>query len=185
MKRFALTALLLALIGSSGCNAPSMRSNVMANPAYDLSTMKTYAWQGKQTLVMIGVLTGAPNQPIEDNLKRIFSEAMAQKGYTRVKISDHPDFLVAFTAGAMDTATDSVHSVNRSRVYHDQAVWVQSNDYLEGGLAIMFLDPVNKATMWQGTAGDRVKPRDSKKEDGSTIKRLVDEILKTIQATTL
>ena len=182
MTRLTLTALLLTLLVSIGCSTPSMTSNILANPAYDLATMKTYAWPDKQALTMIGVLVGSSTQPMENAIKEIFGETMAKKGYRNVKLSEDPDFVVMFAAGAVDQMSMSVHSVEGNRLSRNQYVWTQMNDTLQGGLAITFLDPVSEANMWQGTAGDRVKPRESNKDDNITIKRLINEILKNLPA---
>jgi len=178
--KFCTFTLLLALLGSTGCT-PSITSETLANPAYEISTMKTYAWAPKPTLTVVGVLVGSPTAVLEKETKHIFSTAMTTKGYTLVKATQSPDFLVAFTAGAGDRITDSVHTVTRDRAYsRSTAIWSQTNDSLQGGLAISFLSPDGTKDIWKGLSSDRVTSRDAKRDDAPTLNRLIAQIMSTV-----
>jgi hypothetical protein len=178
--KFCTFILLMALLGSTGCT-PSITSETLANPAYEVSAMKTYAWAPKPTLTVVGVLVGSPTAVLEKETKRIFKEAMTTKGYSLVKATENPDFLVAFTAGAGDRATDSVHTVTRDRAYSQTtAIWSQTNDSLQGGLAITFLTPDGTTDIWKGLSSDRISPRDARQDDAPTLNRLISHIMSSV-----
>jgi hypothetical protein len=165
---------------AAGCT-PTIRSEIYPNQNYDVSGYSTYAWANDNPLTMVGVLTGSPTEQLETRLKGEFSSSLANKGYTRVKRTENPEFVVLFTAGAIDQMSRSVHKVDRTkRGYDATLIWSQTNDYLEGAVSVSFLEPESKKTIWRGSAVDRVKDRDSRKQDGSTVKRLVEEIMKHV-----
>lgn len=173
-------AFLPVLILVAGCT-PSIRSEIFPNQNYDISSHKTFAWANEHPLTVIGVLVGAPTQQLEEVLKDQFSSQLTDKGYLQVKSTENPDFVILFTAGAADQSAYSVHRVDRNKWAYDATViWSQSNDYLEGAVSVSFLDPDSEQTIWRGLAADRVRSGDSRKQDGSTVRRLVQEIMKYV-----
>jgi hypothetical protein len=165
--------LIFSLMGTAACT-PTIRSEIFPEDRYDIAGMNTYAW-GKKPLSVIGVIIGGPTEQLESVLKNELSAALADKGYTRADRAADPDIVIIFTAGAFDRMAQSVHRMD-GNFNNASVIWSQTNDYLEGGVSITFQHPETEKTMWRGMAVDRVK---SQKQDGSTVKRLIEEIMKS------
>jgi hypothetical protein len=175
-----VTAFLSILVLVAGCT-PSIRSEIYPNQNYNISDLKTFAWANDHPLSVIGVLVGSPTGQLETVLKEEVSAQLVSKGYSLVERTNNPDFVIVFTAGAMDQMTHSVHRVDRNRMAYDATVmWSQMNDSLEGAVSIELQDPASEeTTIWRGAATDRIKSKDSRKQDGSTVRRLVQELMKS------
>lgn len=180
MRLFVAT-ILTVLILMTGCT-PSIRSEIYPNQNYNLSGYKTFAWANDHPLTVVGVLVGSPTDRLETVLKEEVSSQLVEKGYSPIRRNENPDFVIVLTAGAMDQMTHSVHKVDRNRMNYDATVmWSQMNDSLQGAISVSLLDPASdETTIWRGVASDRVKSRDSRKQDGSTVRRLVQEIMKSL-----
>ena len=168
--------LLFSLIAVAACT-PTIRSEIFPDNRYDIAGMSTYAFAEKP-LSVIGVIIGGPTEQLESVLKNELSAALADKGYTLASREADPDFVIIFTAGAFDRMAQSVHRMD-GNFNNASVIWSQTNDYLQGGVSITFQEPETEKTMWRGMASDRVK---SQTQDGSTVKRLIEEIMQTFPA---
>ena len=140
--------------------------------------MKRFTWDNKQILSSLGVLFGAEHKNLEIFLKKNTRNALQDKGYQYVKASDNPQFLVSFVAGAMEEAQESHHNY---RTDLDVTVsWSQTNEYLQGGISVVFMDLTGEDIFWQGTATQRLKNSQMRKQDGSVILGLIDIIMESL-----
>lgn len=174
MMKVVLCFLVLATAVLSGCQSSNLQTRTYLKPGYEVSMLKRFTWDSKQSMSYLGVLFGAVHKNLEARLKSSTLKALSERGYMSVGTDANPQFLVSIVAGAIEQSASAEINLDNS------VTWSQTNEYLQGGISLVFKDLSRKEILWQSTATQRITKRQLQNQDGSVIFRLLENIMSNL-----
>ncbi len=175
--QFCAKLTLVFLVFVTGCT-PTLKTEYIDSPTYEVSGLKTWSWDTNQRITMIGILVGNSGDNIRSSLLSTTADELKNRGYELIEHGNNPDFLVSFLVGAANQYRTSEHRSNPSGLVQQPAIaWSQSNEYLEGGVSIILRNPTNDEIIWQGIARDKLSEREIRGMGKTTVIRLVHAIM--------
>jgi len=162
----------------TGCESPNLKSRTYVTQGYNIASMKRFTWDRELGLSTVGVLFGVESKNLELLLRRNTLDAMRDRGYQYVERSENAQFMVSFVAGAMEQRQETFQS-NRMDLDSSYS-WTQTNEFLQGGISVVLKDPAEGEIIWQGTATQRIKNHQMRKQDGSVVLGLLKIIMETL-----
>ena len=158
LGRGALMA--LVLVGFAGCSPPLQVYSAWGPGLRFSETTRTFDWapEGRETSG-----EGRPRNPNADPLIREALERyLAAKGYTKVS-GTTPDFWINYRVGR--------------KVRGDIYGTAQFSDFTEGTLALLVINPADRALIWSGSVKGRLDEAEPPDRMKITLDRAVKALL--------
>lgn len=179
MKHVFILLLFIAVL--SGCASSNLQSRTYVKPGADLTEMKRYTWAKKDSLSFLGVLYGSDHEVLAARLKAQTTKALSVQGYQHVEADMDPQFTLSIIAGAMAQTEQSATSFSEGSIHlHLDDPSSLNNEHFQGGLSLVFTDFSGEDILWQGTATQRIKNRDTGNQDDTIMVKLLGIIMTTL-----
>jgi hypothetical protein len=180
--KIVVAFILTTAVALTGCQSSNLQTTAYIKPGFDITSLKRFTWS-EPTVSTLGAMFGLERMNLAPQLKKNTMSALREKGYVYVAADDNPQFLVSFVVGAMEQVRESSHTVDRDPINFDSVVsWSQTNEYLQGGVSLVFKDLSVDTIIWQGTATQRIKNQQVARQDGSMIQKLLGIIMQSLPA---
>ncbi len=180
--KIAVGFILATALVLSGCQSTNLQTRTYVKPGHNIALLKRFTWN-ERTLSTLGALFDIERMNLGPQLKKLAMSALREKGYLYVEADDNPQFLVSFVAGAMEQTRQSSHTVEKNPINLDSVVsWTQTNEYLQGGISLVFKEVSADTIIWQSTATQRINNQQLRNQDGSVARKLIDIIMTSLPA---